>query len=116
MGGGYALEAALRDPRLCALVLCYSPLPTDAKRLAPLKASVFCILAGKDKSVPPENIAQFCEAMKNAGKRVESIRVYGECPHGFLDPANWPTYGKPADNDVEEAWKLIAGYLDRTLM
>ena len=116
MGGGFAFEAALRDPRLRALVVCYSPLPTDAKLLAPLKATVFCVLAGKDKGVPAETIVKFCEAMSKAGKHVAGIRGYGTCQVGFLDPATWPAHGKPKDSDVEDAWKVIAEYLNTELM
>lgn len=120
MGGSYAMEAALRDPRLRALALCYCRLPAQAKQLETLKAAVFAIYAGKDKIAPSEMIAQFTKAMNEAGKYLYAVRVYGECPHGFLDPADWPTYGKPPEAEgvdpVEDAWELIARYLDRTLM
>jgi carboxymethylenebutenolidase len=116
MGGTFALEAALHDPRLRALALCYCRLPTDAKQLATLDASVFAIFAGKDKIVPSEMIAQFTKAMNEAGKQLYGVRVYGECPHGFLDPADWPIYGKPPEtagvDPVAEAWDLIAHFLD----
>ncbi len=137
IGGSYALEAALRDSRLRALALCYCRLPTKAKELATLKATVFGIFAGKDKSVPSEMIAQFTAAMdeadknlfalhsgplgskslemKELGNHLYAIRVYGECPHGFLDPADWPHYGKPREEDVQDAWELIARFLDRIL-
>jgi carboxymethylenebutenolidase len=116
MGGSYALEAALRDPRLRALALCYCRLPTDAKQLATLEASVFAIFAGKDKIVPSEMITQFTRAMNEAGKQLYGVRDYDECPHGFLDPADWPIYGKPPESagvdPVAEAWDLIAHFLD----
>jgi len=115
MGGTFALDAALEDPRLHALVLCYCPLPADAKRLAPLNASVFCVLAGKDKNVPAEMIRNFGDAMRAAHKRVSPLRVYGECQAGFLDPSTWPIHGKPRESDVEDAWKLIAEYLSDEL-
>lgn len=115
MGGNFALDAALEDPRLHALVLCYCPLPADAKRLAPLNASVFCVLAGKDKNVPADMIRKFGEAMRAANKRVSPLRVYGDCRAGFLDPSTWPIHGKPKESDVEDAWKLIAEYLSDEL-
>jgi carboxymethylenebutenolidase len=111
MGGGYALDAAIRDSRLHAVVTCYGRLTTDAKLLAPLNASVFAVFAGKDQGIPPETIEQFRVAMNKADKRVAGLRVYGECGHGFLDPANWPTYGKPKPEDVENVWELIGHYL-----
>ena len=123
MGGVYALEAALRDPRLRAVVSCYSPLPTDAKLLKPLNASVFYIYAGKDKSVSADDLAKFCRAMQDAGKLLDRIREYGDCPYGFLDPVEWPIYSKPPEpnvrktweSNVQEAWDLIARYFDKEL-
>jgi carboxymethylenebutenolidase len=115
LGGGYALEAALNDRRLLAVAACYSPLPSDPKHLAPLKATVLCILAGQDKSVTTETIEPFRKAMTGAGKTIEAIRVYGKCSHGFLDSAEWPVYGEPRLEDVVDAWKLIARYLDKQL-
>jgi carboxymethylenebutenolidase len=115
MGGTYALDAALRDPRLRALVMCYCPLPTDAKQLEPLNASVFCIVAGKDKRVTAEMIQKFGDAMRAANKRVHLLRVYGDCPAGFLDEATWPAESEPKESDIEEAWKLIKEYLSNEL-
>ncbi|HWG42930.1 MAG TPA: dienelactone hydrolase family protein [Gemmataceae bacterium] len=115
MGGGYALDAAIRDPRLLAVVTCYGRLTTDAKLLAPLKASVFCVFAGKDKGISPETIEQFRAAMTKAEKRIAGMRVYSECAHGFLDPATWPTNGAPPNEDVKDAWERIDDYLDKAL-
>jgi carboxymethylenebutenolidase len=115
MGGGYALEAALHDLRLHAVVNCYGRLVTDAKQLASLDASVFCVFAGKDAGFALDTVDSFRQAMNKAGQRLDGIRVYSSCPHGFLDPANWRDYGKPDAGDVEEAWELIGKYLDREL-
>ena len=115
MGGGYALDAAIRDPRLRAVVNCYGRLTTDSKLLAPLKASVFCIFAGKDRGIPPETIEQFRIAMNKADKRIAGLRVYSECAHGFLDPSTWPNAGTPPAEDVKDAWFLIDDFLDKAL-
>jgi carboxymethylenebutenolidase len=116
MGGALAFEAALADSRLRALVTCYGRLPTEIKRLAPLKAPVFGILAGKDKNTAPEMISQFTKLMREVGKPIFGLKEYSDSPYGFLDPAYWPAYGKPPEGDVEDALWLIARYLDRTLM
>jgi len=115
MGGGYALDAALRDPRLRAVVTCYGRLTTDAKLLAPLKASVFAVFAGKDKGISSETIEQFRAAMNKADKRIAGMRVYAACAHGFLNPATWPSSGAPPDEDVKDAWERIDTYLDTAL-
>lgn len=115
MGGGYALEAALRDDRLRAAVLCYCPLPADAKQLKPLMASVFYLYGDKGGRVSAKAIEAFCQAMQEARKIVERIRVYIDSSYGFLDSAYWPHYGTPPAKDVEEAWELIERYLDQEL-
>jgi carboxymethylenebutenolidase len=115
MGGGYALDAALRDPRLRAVAICYGRLTTDAKLLAPLKASVLGIFAGKDKGISEETIEQFRAAMNKADKRIAGIRIYPECAHGFLNPSTWPTSGAPPAGDVKDAWEAIDDYLDTAL-
>jgi carboxymethylenebutenolidase len=115
MGGGYALDAAIADPRLLAVVTCYGRLTTDPHLLAPLKASVFCVFAGKDKGISPETIEQFRAAMQKADKRIAGMRVYSECAHGFLNPATWPTNGVPPYEDVKDAWERIDDYLDKAL-
>src|SRR5262249_57911795 len=88
MGGGYALDAALRDGRLAAVVVCYGRLTTDPAALAALKAPVLGIFAGKDEGITPETLRQFRAAMKKAGKRLAGVHVYPECGNGFLDPAS----------------------------
>ncbi len=115
MGGGYALDAALADQRLRALALCYSPLPTEAKSLEPLKASIFYIRAGKDASVSQEMLAQFCLTVRAAKKRIERIRDFGDCSYGFLDPAFWPIHGTPKRKDIDEAWDFIVKYFDNEI-
>ena len=114
-GGSHVLDAALADERLRALALCYCPLPTAAKSLEPLKASIFYIRAGKDASVSQDMLAQFCSAMRGAKKRIERIREMGDCSYGFLDPAFWPIYGTPKQNDMVEAWDFIVRYFENEI-
>ncbi|HEY7157678.1 MAG TPA: dienelactone hydrolase family protein [Gemmataceae bacterium] len=117
MGGGYALETAVHDGRLRAVVNCYGRLITDPKQLASLRARVFYIYAVKDKGTTGDTIAQFVQAMNKAGKgdQLENMPGFFGCGYGFLDPANWSTYGQPEIIDVEKAWRLIDEFLDRQL-
>jgi carboxymethylenebutenolidase len=112
MGGGYALEAAVHDPRLRAVVMCYGRPITDPKLLRPLRATLFCLFAGKDEGISMDTIAQFVQAMNKAAKTMKDPRFYADCGYGFLDPANWPTYGKPKESDVKDAWQRIDTFLD----
>jgi carboxymethylenebutenolidase len=106
VGGGYALDAAVRDPRLRAAVVCYGRLTTDPKELAPLRGSVLGIFAGKDEGISARTVEQFRKAMKEAGKRVAGLHTYPAAGHGFMNPA-----GKPASKDADDAWRRIEAYL-----
>jgi len=111
MGGGYALDAALADPRLRAVVTCYGRLTTDADLLAPLEASVLGIFGGKDEGISAGTIEEFRAAMRKAGKRVAGIHVYPDCAPGFLDPAGQSQAARGPARDVADAWSRIEAYL-----
>jgi carboxymethylenebutenolidase len=106
MGGGYALDAALRDDRLHAVVVCYGRLTTDPALLKALNASVLGIFAGQDEGIPPETIERFRMAMDKAGKRVAGIHVYPACQAGFLETGQGESAQARAD-----AWRKIEEYL-----
>ena len=111
MGGGYALDAALQDARLRAVVTCYGRLTTDANVLAPLQAPVMGIFAGRDEGISPETIEQFRTAMRRAGKQLADIHVYPECGHGFMNPED---PGRPSENATRataDAWSKIETFL-----
>jgi carboxymethylenebutenolidase len=105
IGGGYALDAALRDPRLRAVVTCYGRPTTDPALLKPLHASVLGIFAGKDEGITAETVAGFKAAMQKAGKRV-IIKVYPASAHGFLKPAA----GAAPDPALADALTKIDAY------
>src|SRR5262249_52224013 len=106
-GGGYALDGALKDSRLRAVVTCYGRLATDPVLLAPLHASVLGIFAEKDEGISGQTIEQFRAAMRKAGKRVAGLHVYDGCEHGFLNPSDKPQL-TPAARD---AWDKIEQFL-----
>jgi carboxymethylenebutenolidase len=106
-GGGYALDAAIKDKRLKTAVLCYGRLTTDATLLEPLNASVLGIFAGKDEGISADTIEQFRNAMETAGKRVAGLHVYAGCRHGFMNAA---ALTKPTAVETEalaDAWQKI---------
>jgi carboxymethylenebutenolidase len=115
MGGGYALNAAVRDPRLRAAVVCYGRLTTDPERLAPLRASVLGVFAGKDEGITPETLAQFRAAMAKAGKRLAGLHVYPDCRHGFMNPAGLHGDGPAPEASIADAWAKIDAYLTAEL-
>jgi dienelactone hydrolase len=115
MGGGHALEAAIADGRIKAVVNCYGRVPTEPDRLKNLQASVFGIFAGKDEGITAQTLEQFQSAMKKAGKRLAGIHVFSDCPNGFLDPQSPYLDGRTYPRAVADAWKKIDDYLAKEL-
>jgi carboxymethylenebutenolidase len=111
LGGGYALDAAIQNPRLRAVVICYGRLTTDANLLAPLKASVLGIFAGKDEGISRATIRRFRTAMHQAGKRLAGVHIYPRCGHGFLDPSDPAAKGAASSRAAAYAWKRIERFL-----
>lgn len=105
MGGGYALDAALADPRLRAVVVCYGRLTTDPAALARLNGSVFGVFAGRDEGITPQTIEQFLAAMDRAGKRWAGLHVYPQAGHSFLEPVS---HSKPAPGEADAAADALA--------
>jgi carboxymethylenebutenolidase len=115
MGGGYALDAARKDRRLRAVVVCYGRLTTDAAELAPLQAAVLGIFAGKDEGISPDTLRRFAAAMKKAGKRLAATHVYADCDNGFMDPGNPDTPREAAARATIDAWAHIEAFLAEEL-
>jgi carboxymethylenebutenolidase len=87
IGGGYALDAAQRDPRLRAVVTCSGRLTTDPESLRTLNAPVLGLFGSMDQGVTPEEIARFQAAMAKAGKHAQ-VEVYASCGHDFMQAAD----------------------------
>ena len=114
MGGGYALEGAVHDPRLRATVICYGRLRTDPKLLAKMKSSVLGIFAGADEGISADTIKQFQNAMTKAGKRV-TINTIPGVGNGFMDPASPYLSRRTPPAAIADAWRRIDAYLDAEL-
>jgi carboxymethylenebutenolidase len=114
-GGGHALDAAIHEPRLRAVVVCYGRLTTDPELLAPMKASVLGLFAGKDEGITPETIESFRKAMTKAGKRVADLHVYPDCGPGFMSPRPSTNDVPGPPEDVADAWSRVEAYLSAEL-
>ena len=114
LGGGYALDAARRDSRLNACVICYGTVVTDPKLLHDLHASVLGIFAGKDEGIGDETVTAFRKALDEAGKKHE-IEVFPNSPHGFMNPASPEAGGKVDPQAAQAAWDTILTFLANEL-
>jgi carboxymethylenebutenolidase len=115
MGGGYALEAVAREPRLRAAVVCYGRLITDAKLLAGMRAAVLGIFAAKDEGITPDTLDRFRAAMKKAGKRLSGLHVFPGVENGLMDPDSPYRTGPASPAAIAAAWQKIDAFLAKQL-
>jgi carboxymethylenebutenolidase len=111
MGGGYALDLALSEPRLAATVINYGHLVADPAAVVPLKSPILGNFGGKDMGIPPKDVEAFEKALKDAGKKSD-IKIYPGAGHAFMNPNNKEGYVKEAADD---AWKRIDAFLAKAL-
>jgi carboxymethylenebutenolidase len=91
MGGGYALNFAVADPHLKAVVANYGPPPTDPASLTQIHAAVLGNYGGLDKGIPPASVESFASAVKKLGKSVD-VKIYPDAGHAFENPNNKTGY------------------------
>jgi carboxymethylenebutenolidase len=91
MGGGYALNFAVADPNLKAVVANYGPPPTDPASLAQIHAAILGNYGGLDKGIPPASVESFASDMKKLGKSVD-VKIYPDAGHAFENPNNKTGY------------------------
>jgi carboxymethylenebutenolidase len=110
MGGRLALEAALRDSAIVALVEWYGQTINDPIRLKHLTGPALLVVGSKDGPAA-ENAASFSKAADDAGAAAE-IYVYPGAAHAFAQPLfNQGTTYDPVATDV--AWLLTESFLHR---
>ncbi len=112
MGGRYSLLLATVEPALAADVAYYGAPPTDAAAIAAIKAPVLGNYGAEDKGPAPEQVKQFEEAMKKAGKSID-VKIYPGAGHAFANVNNpWGGYRKEA---AEDAWARSTAFLAKHL-
>ena len=110
-GGSWAFNAATLFPEdLDAAVIYYGQVGTDAEALARLELPIMGHFAGDDRSIPPETVQQFTQALEAAGV-AHDIQVYPGVGHAFANPS-----GNNYDADAaRQAWERSLAFLDRHL-
>ncbi|HMK30458.1 MAG TPA: dienelactone hydrolase family protein [Terriglobales bacterium] len=111
MGGGYALDLALNDAQLKAVVINYGHLATQPETLSKIHAHVLGIFGGKDRGIPVDDVHKFEEQLKAQGKSVEIV-IFPEAGHAFENPNN--ATGYRAD-DAAAARKKTLAFLEGNL-
>jgi carboxymethylenebutenolidase len=111
MGGGYALDLAIADPKLKAAVINYGHLASDKATLQKINAAILGIFGGQDRGIPPADVNKFEADLKALGKPVE-IKIFPDAGHAFENPNN--KQGYRAD-DAKQAWELTTAFLAKYL-
>jgi carboxymethylenebutenolidase len=111
MGGGYALDFTVAEPRLAASVINYGHLMVDPKTIASIKPPILGNFGAEDRGIPPADVKAFDAALKKAGKSAD-IKIYEGAGHAFMNPNNTGGYVKAAADD---AWARIDAFLGKTL-
>ena len=111
MGGGYALDLALEEPKLAADVINYGHLATDPAALAKINAPILGLFGAQDRGITPADVKQFGEAMDKAGKKID-VTIYPDAGHAFENPNNKDGYRAA---DAADAWSKTVNFLASTL-
>ncbi|MFY9751157.1 MAG: dienelactone hydrolase family protein [Candidatus Acidiferrales bacterium] len=110
MGGGLAIQFAIRQPHLSACIVNYGALPTDPNDMQQIGAAVLGNFGADDRGITPTDVQDFQKAMQNANRRVD-VKIYEGAGHGFENPAN-ATYRPAAAAD---AWQRMINFLNKTM-
>jgi carboxymethylenebutenolidase len=111
MGGGYAFDLAVHDPKLAAAVINYGHISTSPDTLKKISAPVLGIFGAQDRGIPVADVRQFEQEMKKLGKPVEIV-IFPDAGHGFENPNNKEGY-RP--EDTAEAWRKTVSFLGEHL-
>jgi carboxymethylenebutenolidase len=96
MGGGLSALLACHDPQLAVACIYYGSSPA-AELVAGIRCPVFGFYGGEDKRIN-DGVPPFVEAMKKAGKHLET-RTYAGAQHAFFNDER-PSYHVGAARDA----------------
>jgi carboxymethylenebutenolidase len=111
MGGGYALQSALKGSDVQGVVMFYGAVETDKKALDPLHAPLLGIFGNEDRGIPLDQIKAFEAALKEEGKKA-TVLVYPGVGHAFFNEER-PSYDAEAAKD---AWARTTLFLKDSLI
>ena len=111
MGGGYALDVALQEPDLAALVINYGHLATDPDALKKINAPILGLFGAQDRGITPDDVKKFGATLDQMGKKIE-ITIYPDAGHAFENPNNKDGYRAA---DAADARKRTVDFLAMTL-
>jgi carboxymethylenebutenolidase len=111
MGGGYALNLAVDQPKLRAAVVNYGKLVSDSGKVAKIRAAFLGNFAGQDQGISAADVQAFQKQLQQTDSDVD-IKIYPSDGHAFMNPSNTKGYDEVSAKD---AWERIDGFFKRTL-
>ena len=111
VGGGYAIDLALAEPRLAAAVMNYGHTVTDPATIAKLHAPLLGNFGGADRGIPAADVKAFDAALKKAGKSAD-IKICDGAGRAVMNPNNTGGYVEAAAKD---AWTRIDAFFTHHL-
>lgn len=111
MGGGYALDLGIEEPKLAGIVINYGHLVTNPNTIRSIKPPILGNFGAEDRGILPKDVHEFEQALTREGK-VADIKIYDKAGHAFMNPSNKGGYVK---EDADDAWKRIDAFLRKTL-
>jgi carboxymethylenebutenolidase len=111
MGGGYALQLAIHQPRLAACVVNYGALPTDPNDIQQIAAPVLGNFGADDHGITPADVKAFQKTLSGMGRYVD-VKIYDGAGHAFENPNNEKGYRPEAAAD---AWSRTVEFLKKAI-
>lgn len=112
MGGGYALQSALKGGDVQGVVMFYGAVETDKKALEPLEAPLLGFFGNEDSGIPLDRIKAFEAALKEHYNKKGTVLVYPGAGHAFFNEER-PSYDAEAAKD---AWAQTTAFLKNSLV
>src|ERR1051325_1811226 len=111
MGGGYALDLTVNEPRLAASAINYGHLVTDPNTITKINTQILGNFGEKDRGIPPEDVKKFGAELTKYGK-LGDLKIYPGAGHAFMNPNNKEGYNAGA---AQDAWRRIDSFFDSQL-
>ncbi len=92
---------------LDAAVIVYGQVTDDEDALGQIEAPILGLFAGRDRSVTPDSVKGFEEALERLRKNY-TIHIYPNADHSFADPSS----GAFNQNTADDAWQRTLEFLD----
>jgi carboxymethylenebutenolidase len=111
MGGSFAIQLAIHEPRMAACVVNYGVLPADLVDVKRINAQVLVNCGARDRGIPPSRVRAFEKLMKAAGQSAD-VKIYTGAGHAFENPSNKSGYRPEAAAD---AWCRTLSFFSKTI-